>query len=133
MDKSSEASGQKQRQRQVISIVGEIIVALVIYMVIFLVTGHGLPCIFRATTGLLCPGCGMTHAMEALLHLDYKGAMEYNILSVTLLPVLTIYIFIKLVQYIKKGTEEFKPLDILFLLCCSIIALWFFLKRNNLI
>lgn len=37
-------------------------------------------CPFRAATGLLCPGCGMTHAVLSLLHGEFAGAAHHNAL-----------------------------------------------------
>jgi len=35
-------------------------------------------CLFRAMTGLDCPGCGMTRAFRAMGRLDIMGAVKYN-------------------------------------------------------
>jgi len=37
-----------------------------------------LPCPFIALTGLPCPGCGMTRAMDALLHGDWSRAVAFH-------------------------------------------------------
>lgn len=36
------------------------------------------PCLFRMTTGLLCPSCGMTHSIFALCRLDFSEALRQN-------------------------------------------------------
>lgn len=46
------------------------------------------PCLFRAFTGLLCPGCGMTRALHALVHGDLAGMLAMN----ALLPVLMVLV-----------------------------------------
>lgn len=38
------------------------------------------PCILRTFTGLLCPSCGMTHAVFALCRGDIAAAWRYNAL-----------------------------------------------------
>lgn len=38
------------------------------------------PCSFYYFTGLYCPGCGMTRAMHAALHLKFGEAFSYNLL-----------------------------------------------------
>ena len=38
-------------------------------------------CPFRALTGLLCPGCGMTRAFCALGHGELRRAIHFNALS----------------------------------------------------
>lgn len=36
------------------------------------------PCLFRTATGLLCPSCGMTHAVYALCRLDVAESLRQN-------------------------------------------------------
>lgn len=35
-------------------------------------------CTFHALTGFLCPGCGTTHALHALVHGHVLAAFKYN-------------------------------------------------------
>lgn len=45
--------------------------------------GFHLPgCPFRAVVGFDCPGCGSTRAMLRLTHFDVLGAIDYNVLCV---------------------------------------------------
>ena len=44
-------------------------------------------CWLHQSTGLLCPGCGATRALHALLHGDLRTAWTLNPLAVALLPV----------------------------------------------
>ena len=51
--------------------------------------GLGIPvCLFRAISGLPCPGCGLTRALVALLHGDPAAAFAHHPYSFILLPVL---------------------------------------------
>ena len=43
-------------------------------------------CPFLMLTGLECPGCGSQRALHQLLHLNLKGALEYNPLVVAAIP-----------------------------------------------
>lgn len=36
------------------------------------------PCIFRASTGLWCPGCGLTRGLHQLLNGHLGAALSYN-------------------------------------------------------
>lgn len=45
------------------------------------------PCPFRALTGWLCPGCGSTRAMHALLHGHIIEALRLNAFAVAAVPV----------------------------------------------
>ena len=44
------------------------------------------PCLFRAMTGFLCPGCGATRAVHHLLHGDVGGALRLNALLFAVPP-----------------------------------------------
>jgi len=35
-------------------------------------------CMLRNTTGIPCPGCGLTHAIVAAVHCDWKGSFAYH-------------------------------------------------------
>ena len=41
-------------------------------------TGIGIPCMFYSSTGLLCPGCGISRMFLAMLRLDLAAALQYN-------------------------------------------------------
>ena len=49
------------------------------------------PCPFHLWTGLLCPGCGGTRALLALLHGDLHAAWMANALLLLLLPFFGLY------------------------------------------
>jgi hypothetical protein len=49
-------------------------------------------CLFRAFTGLYCPGCGVTRMLHALVHGDVAGAASMNILALVGLPVFALFI-----------------------------------------
>lgn len=55
-------------------------------------------CIFRALTGLYCPGCGMTRMLHALVHGDVARAASMNILALIGLPVLALFAFEQFAQ-----------------------------------
>src|SRR5687767_7346289 len=48
------------------------------------------PCLWRAATGWLCPGCGSARALHALLHGEIAAAMATNPLTVVALPILAL-------------------------------------------
>ena len=51
----------------------------------------GVPCVYRHFLGIQCPGCGMTRAWTAILHLDFAAAFGYNFMFWSV-PVLYLYI-----------------------------------------
>ena len=48
-------------------------------------------CPVRENLGLLCPGCGASHALLALLHGDVGAALRANALFVVLLPFAAVF------------------------------------------
>lgn len=124
---------RRKRLIHTLKIALEILVCLVLYIGIYLLTDHGIPCVFRMITGLQCPGCGMTRALGALARGNLAEAVGYNLLSVTLCPLVLGYLILKSVKYIKSGSEEFSAFEILFLVFCFIFCVLYFMFRNNLI
>lgn len=80
-----------------------LLAATVGYATVALRSGRGLPCLFRALTGWLCPGCGMTHALASLLRLNIREAFAWN----ALFPVYIVYLgwlFVSMIRrYVRTG------------------------------
>lgn len=68
--------------------------------------GFGIPCLFRLTTGLQCPGCGITHMALCLMHGDLSGAFHANAMVLTLLPVGGILAAKVTLRYLKNGNKR---------------------------
>jgi hypothetical protein len=66
-------------------------------------TGLALPCPFRAVTGLLCPGCGVTRLCLALLRGDWAAAWQANPILLLLLPVLAVLLIRTALRYVREG------------------------------
>lgn len=80
--------------------------------------GPILPCIFNLVTGYKCPGCGMTRAINSLMHGDFISAYDYNKL-ILLIPIgLIIYLIFKI---LKKNTERLVWLYIIIVILYAII------------
>ena len=54
-------------------------------------TGIYIPCIIHEITGYKCPGCGITHLVFALLHLDFHEAFISNPLVFIYMPFMIAY------------------------------------------
>lgn len=69
--------------------------------------GFKIVCLFHEITGLLCPGCGITRCLFAILNLDFKRAFYYNQLVFILLPLFGIYYIMNIYRYLldKKRIE----------------------------
>ena len=44
------------------------------------------PCLIHRVTGYLCPACGTTRMLSALLHLDFAAALQLNPFMLFALP-----------------------------------------------
>lgn len=47
-------------------------------------------CMFHQTTGLHCPGCGLTRSVHAALNGRFEQAFAYNVLAIVILPWLAV-------------------------------------------
>ena len=69
-------------------------------------------CPLHATTGLNCPGCGLTRGLHAFFHGDVFGALHFNVLLPVYLLV-GIYLFVSLGLIVVRGRglsfNVFKP------------------------
>lgn len=90
-----------------------------------------IPCIIHEITGLFCPGCGITRAIFALLELDIKKAIKYNILIIVIFPFILIYIINYAYIWIndlKKDASKIFPKPLWYILL--IITIIFGIIRN---
>ena len=122
--------GQRQQIKGMIYTIISLLIIFVLNLIVFIVTGKGIPCVFRLVTGWMCPGCGMTHAFAELVKGDVHKAIEYNILSISLLPVLGFYLLFRAVRTIKTGNEGFKIWEYIFLFAMFAITIGFGIYRN---
>ena len=64
--------------KKILRIYGIIILVGLAYWLWIRLTGLQIPCLYLATTGLRCPGCGTTRMLLSLLRLDFGAAFSYN-------------------------------------------------------
>lgn len=77
------------------------------------------PCLFHKFTSLLCPGCGSTRSLHALLNLDLFKAISMNPLLIGAIPVLILFC-------ICPRATRWKPVPIL----AAGVILGFWVLRN---
>lgn len=82
-----ENTREKERRRERLVLLG----ALALGLGLLYLTGIGCP--FRFLLGVPCPGCGITRACQAVLHLDFAGAFYYHPLF-WLLPPAFVYVIL---------------------------------------
>ena len=84
---------------------------------------YRVPCLFHAATGLLCPGCGTTRSLTALVHGDFASAFAFNQL-IYFIPVF-------LISYeLAKRSEHRQSWNLVLALIAGVGAVGFFLFRN---
>lgn len=90
-------------------------------------------CPIYVTTHWLCPGCGATRALYALLHLDIRSALHYNALFTLLAPVA--FAWLVFCWYRAMRYDQFPSLAIPrgLTACLIVSALLFAVARNTLI
>lgn len=77
---------------------------LLFYLLISNITGLAIPCAFNYLTGYLCPGCGSTRMLKALLSGDIIKAFYYNQFLFLSLPIF-IVLFINVLYSNIKNTK----------------------------
>lgn len=107
-----------------------IIILAFIYLAVFLSFEKGIPCWFNLMTGLKCPGCGMTHAIAQLWRGDIKGALEYNALCFSVLPITCLYVMYRAVRYVNSGEEGFHIWEYLLLVVLLTVSIGYSVARN---
>lgn len=84
-----------------------------------------LRCPFFALTKLLCPGCGNKRAALALLRLDFKAMLHFNLLfPLEMLYIARVYLVCSK-NYINGGRFAYHTrADIIDILCLILILVW---------
>ncbi len=68
-------------------------ICIVVFIVCFFVCAYflGFECVFKKYLHIICPGCGMTRAVKALVHLDFASAFFYHPMVFSM-PLVFVYI-----------------------------------------
>jgi len=114
---------KKLAQRKEIIILGVFLILLSVF-VYFKDPFKGpiLPCIFNKITGLYCPGCGMTRAVNSCFKFNFYQAFRFNALLFIAPIMLGLYWF-------AKGNGKYRLANIILGLSIT-IALAYGLLRN---
>lgn len=87
-------------------------------------------CLFKKLTGLPCPGCGFTRAMECLMQGDWYRSWQMNPLLLLLLLYVSVVYLLALYDWIMKTGLSWKVTHFpvgkwgYFLLTLLMLALW---------
>lgn len=89
-------------------------------------------CPIYLTTHWLCPGCGSTRALHALLHLDLRTALHYNALFTLLAPFFCLWL--GFICYRAMRYDQFPKLAIprSAAVCLMVAVVLFTVARNTM-
>ena len=81
----------------------------------------GIPCPFYFLTGLYCPGCGGTRAVEALLNLDFIQALRYNSFIFLAVPFILYYLICLSWAFVRgERYEAGKKFSVILIVLCAV-------------
>jgi len=89
-------------------------------------------CLIYASTHWLCPGCGSTRALHALLHLDVRSALHYNALFTMLAPVVLGWLVFCCYRVMRYDRLPRLTIPRELTACAVVIVLLFTVARNTL-
>ena len=94
-----------------------LLTALWVYLYIIIpIFKISVPCMFRLTTGLYCPGCGMTRFVYSIFKLQLYQAFRYNAMPFVLSPIYAVYLILE-----KKGYKKQASAVTMFMLILTIL------------
>ena len=115
-------------KKAIIKIYSALIILGITYFIIIKTTGYMLPCYIHQTTGLLCPGCGITRMFLNLSEFNFYDAFFCNPVIFILL---IIWITISVICYIGKPEFVCKSKFLYLMFYISIFSLFVFgILRN---
>ena len=121
---------EKERKNNLIKGALVIMALGICYLIFYRVTDIGIPWVLKLVTGYKCPGCGMTHAIAEITKGNIKRAVEYNPLSVSVLPVMCVYLIYRAYRYVKDKSDEFKKWEVALLVIVLLITVGYGILRN---
>lgn len=115
-----------------------ILVIVTILFVMLFILKKEIPCMFKSILGISCPGCGMTRAINEIIHLRFINAFKFNILSIPLVIIGSISFFVIIhdtiknsdifIQFINKAFTKFWYIFIILIVFSmvinNVIKLW---------
>lgn len=98
------------RDKRRLAIITFAVLTLIFFYLLYLPADyfdHGDPkCVSVIFFDVECYGCGMTRAIQHLLHADFVGAWEFNKLSFIVLPLAVYMIATSLLKVMRKKDNQ---------------------------
>ncbi|MBR3990596.1 MAG: DUF2752 domain-containing protein [Clostridia bacterium] len=82
------------------------------YTLFVKLTGVGIPCPVNLTTGLKCPGCGVSRMFLALFRFDFAEAFRQNGAILCLLPLMAATAARFVYVYVRRGTVRDRAAEV---------------------
>ena len=121
-----------ERRRRVLTAGGALLAFGLGYALWVRLTRLAVPCLFRAVTGRLCPGCGVTQLCLALLRLDWAAAWNANPVLLMMLPVLALLGGRLTVRYVRVGSTAGPKWEGVFMWAMAALLIAWGVARNLL-
>jgi len=126
-------SSELMYRRSTVITIWSLLLAGSVYLYVFEPgkTGFFPPCLFRALTGLTCPGCGSTRAMHQILHGHFAAAFMLNPLFLLAIPFL-LYALLRYSAVVMRGgvlRPNALPASYIYALFVIVVSFWIF--RNT--
>ena len=128
--KSGRDRTMRQRFKKTVRSTSETLILGIIYFIWLSITHKGIPCPFRLLTGYLCPGCGITHYLYAMIHLRLSEAFHANAFVFLLMPAGIIYWLYRTCRYIRTGRTDYSVSETIAFAFLLITAIAFCIHRN---
>lgn len=109
---------------------GLILALGVLYYFVFSRYHIAIPCLYKLSTGLLCPACGITRMISSMIQLDFAAAYGYNKALFLTWPVIAGVFVVEEIKYIRRGERKMYPASRVILSVEIIFLLLFAIVRN---
>ena len=120
----------KTRAKNLAKNIGIILAVGIAYYIFFRLTRIGIKCPFNQITGFLCPGCGLSRMLLALIDLNIPLAIYYNAAAFFLLPFWVAVFISYYYEYIKYGTVKMRMWYKAVLVLTFVVLIVFGIARN---
>jgi hypothetical protein len=110
--------------------IGIILAVGIAYYIFFRLTRIGIKCPFNQITGFLCPGCGLSRMILALIDFNIPLAIYYNAAAFFLLPFWVAVFISYCYEYIKYGKAKMHAWYKIILAASVIVLVIFGIARN---
>ena len=113
---------------KILKIYASIFIIGTIYLVWLLTTDIYIPCFYFITTGLQCPGCGISRMFLSLAKLDIPTAFSYNpvvFILFVIWNIIALLCFWGKIAFVKKPKFLYTALGI----SIAILIIWGFIRN----